>query len=132
MTAVGNSGTAIITVKVKGTEYSTTCAVTIVSAITKITPKEKTMQVIKNNKVTIEVTTEPSSDVEDLTYKSDDEGIAKVDEKGIVTGMEVGSTTITISGSRTTNVTNTITINVIKPKEVAKGEFVKYDGSLSS
>ena len=112
VTAVGTSGTATITVKVDGTDYSDTCTVSIVQKVTAISAENLTVG--KNGTGKIKVTTIPSGLVEDLTYTSDTPSIATVSEDGTVTGVAEGTATITIKGKISTNVSTTCTVTVKK------------------
>ena len=112
VTAVGTSGTATITVKVDGTDYSDTCTVSIVQKVTAITAENLTVG--KNGTGKIKVTTTPSGLVEDLTYTSGATNIATVAQDGTVTGVAEGTATITIKGKISTNVSTTCTVTVKK------------------
>ena len=113
VTAVGTSGTATITVKVEGTDYSDTCTVSIVQKVTAINAENLTVG--KNGTGKIKVTTTPSGLVEDLTYTSGATNIATVAQDGTVTGVAEGTATITIKGKVSTNVSTTCTVTVTKP-----------------
>ena len=112
VTAVGTSGTATITVKVDGTDYSDTCTVSIVQKVTAISAENLTVG--KNGTGKIKVTTTPSGLVEDLTYTSGATNIATVAQDGTVTGIAEGTATITIKGKVSTNVSTTCTVTVKK------------------
>ena len=112
VTAVGTSGTATITVKVDGTDYSDTCTVSIVQKVTAISAENLTVG--KNGTGKIKVTTTPSGLVEDLTYTSGATNIATVAQDGTVTGVAEGTATITIKGKVSTNVSTTCTVTVKK------------------
>ena len=112
VTAVGTSGTATITVKVEGTDYSDTCTVSIVQKVTSLKANDLTVR--KKATAKIDVTTTPSGLVEDLTYTSDTPSIATVSEDGTVTGVAEGTATITIKGKVSTNVSTTCTVTVKK------------------
>ena len=112
VTAVGTSGTATITVKVDGTDYSDTCTVSIVQKVTSLKANDLTVR--KKATAKIDVTTTPSGLVEDLTYTSGATNIATVAEDGTVTGVAEGTATITIKGKVSTNVSTTCTVTVKK------------------
>ena len=112
VTAVGTSGTATITVKVEGTDYSDTCTVSIVQKVTSLKANDLTVR--KKATAKIDVTTTPSGLVEDLTYTSGATNIATVSEDGTVTGVAEGTATITIKGKISTNVSTTCTVTVKK------------------
>ena len=112
VTAVGTSGTATITVKVEGTDYSDTCTVSIVQKVTSLKANDLTVR--KKATAKINVTTTPSELVEDLTYTSDTPSIATVSQDGTVTGVAEGTATITIKGKISTNVSTTCTVTVKK------------------
>ena len=112
VTAVGTSGTATITVKVEGTDYSDTCTVSIVQKVTSLKANDLTVR--KKATAKIDVTTTPSGLVEDLTYTSGATNIATVAQDGTVTGVAEGTATITIKGKISTNVSTTCTVTVKK------------------
>ena len=112
VTAVGTSGTATITVKVDGTDYSDTCTVSIVQKVTSLKANDLTVR--KKATAKIDVTTTPSGLVEDLTYTSGATNIATVAQDGTVTGVAEGTATITIKGKVSTNVSTTCTVTVKK------------------
>ena len=112
VTAVGTSGTATITVKVEGTDYSDTCTVSIVQKVTSLKANDLTVR--KKATAKIDVTTTPSGLVEDLTYTSGATNIATVAQDGTVTGVAEGTAIITIKGKVSTNVSTTCTVTVKK------------------
>ncbi len=112
VTAVGTSGTATITVKVDGTDYSDTCTVSIVQKVTSLKANDLTVR--KKATAKIDVTTTPSGLVEDLTYTSGATNIATVAQDGTVTGVAEGTATITIKGKISTNISTTCTVTVKK------------------
>ena len=112
VTAVGTSGTATITVKVDGTDYSDTCTVSIVQKVTSLKANDLTVR--KKATAKIDVTTTPSGLVEDLTYTSGATNIATVAQDGTVTGVAEGTATITIKGKISTNVSTKCTVTVKK------------------
>ena len=138
VTAVGTSGSATITAKVDGTDYSAECVVTIVSKVTQITITPSTVEVEQGNTQDLTVTTQPAgTDIEDLEYKSSDTtGKITVNQQGRVTVAEdatVGATaTITVTGksSGTTGTTGTCTITV-KQAKLPIGEYVEYNVSYT-
>ena len=134
VTAVGTSGTATITVKVDGTDYSDTCTVSIVQKVTAITAENLTVG--KNGTGKIKVTTTPSGLVEDLTYTSGATNIATVAQDGTVTGVAEGTATITIKGKVSTNVSTTCTVTVTKARVSVTAEQIaankeKYYGKVA-
>ena len=134
VTAVGTSGTATITVKVDGTDYSDTCTVSIVQKVTAISAENLTVG--KNGTGKIKVTTTPSGLVEDLTYTSGATNIATVAQDGTVTGVAEGTATITIKGKVSTNVSTTCTVTVTKPTVSVTAEQIaankeKYYGKVA-
>ena len=134
VTAVGTSGTATITVKVDGTDYSDTCTVSIVQKVTAISAENLTVG--KNGTGKIKVTTIPSGLVEDLTYTSDTPSIATVSEDGTVTGVAEGTATITIKGKISTNVSTICTVTVTKARVDLTAEQIaankeKYYGKVA-
>ena len=134
VTAVGTSGTATITVKVEGTDYSDICTVSIVQKVTAISAENLTVG--KNGTGKIKVTTTPSGLVEDLTYTSGATNIATVAQDGTVTGVAEGTATITIKGKISTNVSTTCTVTVTKATVSVTAEQIaankeKYYGKVA-
>ena len=134
VTAVGTSGTAIITVKVEGTDYSDTCTVSIVQKVTSLKANDLTVR--KKATAKIDVTTTPSGLVEDLTYTSGATNIATVAQDGTVTGVAGGTATITIKGKVSTNVSTTCTVTVKKARVDLTAEQIaankeKYYGKVA-
>ena len=110
ITAVGESGTATITVKVEGTEYKATCTVKIIQKITTITAGNIEMNIGDTQK--INVTTTPTEGlIEDLEYTSGSPTIATVGADGNVKGIAEGTAVITIRG-KNSGVSTTCTIKV--------------------
>ena len=134
VTAVGTSGTATITVKVDGTDYSDTCTVSIVQKVTSLKANDLTVR--KKATAKINVTTTPSGLVEDLTYTSGATNIATVAQDGTVTGVAEGTATITIKGKVSTNVSTTCTVTVTKARVDLTAEQIaankeKYYGEVA-
>lgn len=108
-------GTADIIAKVKGTHYSAKCTVTIVSKVKEISADN--LEIETNEEKTIKLTTNPSSNVEDLTYTYqviEGNSYARVDNNGKVRGLAVGTSKIRITGTgkNGTNVTTECTVTV--------------------
>lgn len=122
---IGTSGEATIIAKVSGTRYSAECTVTVVSKVTGITVNN--LEVAVGETSQLEVTTTPSSNVEELVYESNKEDIAKVDSTGKVTGIAEGTATITVSGKISTGVKGTCQVTVIKPEGAPIGDYVEYN-----
>ena len=112
--AIKDSGTVTITAKVEGTSYTATCTVIIVQRVNQITAQNMTIP--KRRTQPIEITTQPTGEVEELTYMSNNEAVAKVDQNGMVTGIGVGTATITITGKVSTNVSTTCVVTVGKER----------------
>ena len=96
VTAVGG-GTATITVKSQnGKEAS--CEVKVTSKIESISFNKSNITLSKGTSETLKATINPSDATDDktLTWKSEDENIAKVDGNGKVTGVGTGTTNITV------------------------------------
>ena len=96
VTAVGG-GTATITVKSQnGKEAS--CEVKVTSKIESISLNKSNITLSKGTSETLKATINPSDTTDDktLTWKSEDENIAKVDGNGKVTGVGTGTTNITV------------------------------------
>ena len=96
VTAV-SGGTATITVKSQnGKEAS--CEVKVTSKIESISLNKSNITLSKGTSETLKATINPSDATDDktLTWKSEDENIAKVDGNGKVTGVGTGTTNITV------------------------------------
>ena len=99
VTAVGG-GTATITVKSQnGKEAS--CEVKVTSKIESISLNKSNITLSKGTSETLKATINPSDATDDktLTWKSEDENIAKVDGNGKVTGVGTGTTNIIVTTS---------------------------------
>ena len=128
ITATGTSGTATIKASVTsdGINYEATCEVTIISKVTAISVAN--LEVGKGDSKTLVVTTTPSSNVEELTYASDNENVATVDNTGKVTGVAEGTATITVAGKISTSVKGTCTVTVTKAVGAPIGDYVTNYG----
>ncbi len=83
-----------------------------VSHISSITLNKNTLSLVKGNTETLQATINPSDTTDDktLTWKSEDESIAKVDGNGKVTGVGTGTTNITVTTSNGKSVTCKVTV----------------------
>ncbi len=75
-----------------------------------ITPNPMAIAIGSSEQISISGT-----DLEDVTYTSNDTNIATVDSTGLVTAVTAGSTTITITGTKS-NDTVSVTVNVSAPQ----------------
>ncbi len=110
VTAVGG-GTATITVKSQnGKEAS--CEVKVTSKIESISLNKSNITLSKGTSETLKATINPSDATDDktLTWKSEDENIAKVDGNGKVTGVGTGTTNITVTTSNGKSATCKVTV----------------------
>ena len=116
VTAVG-PGTAIITVEAGG--KNATCTVTVKAKLviepstgSSDTPGE-TPVITPGESIQLVITVEPEgAEAPEVTWKSDDESIAKVDENGKVTpGDKSGTTTITATTPDGATITFKVTVN---------------------
>ena len=110
VTAVGG-GTATITVKSQnGKEAS--CEVKVTSKIESISLNKSNITLSKGTSETLKATINPSdaTDAKTLTWKSEDENIAKVDGNGKVTGVGTGTTNITVTTSNGKSATCKVTV----------------------
>ena len=110
VTAVGG-GTATITVKSQnGKEAS--CEVKVTSKIESISLNKSNITLSKGTSETLKATINPSDATDDktLTWKSEDENIAKVDGNGKVTGVGTGTTNITVITSNGKSATCKVTV----------------------
>ena len=73
----------------------------VLKPIESITLNKTTLSLVKGNTETLQATINPSdtTDAKTLTWKSEDENIAKVDGNGKVTGVGTGTTNITVTTS---------------------------------
>ena len=110
VTAVGG-GTATITVKSQnGKEAS--CEVKVTSKIESISLNKSNITLSKGTSEALKATINPSDATDDktLTWKSEDENIAKVDGNGKVTGVGTGTTNITVTTSNGKSATCKVTV----------------------
>ena len=110
VTAV-SGGTATITVKSQnGKEAS--CEVKVTSKIESISLNKSNITLSKGTSETLKATINPSDATDDktLTWKSEDENIAKVDGNGKVTGVGTGTTNITVTTSNGKSATCKVTV----------------------
>ncbi len=73
-----------------------------------ITPSSLTMSIEVGDTDNIVIS---GTDLEEVSYSSDDSTVASVTSSGVVTGVNVGTATITITGSKS-NVQRTVTVTV--------------------
>lgn len=93
------AGTATITAKVKGTEISASCSVTINPVlVSAIKFKDQSVSLlIGETKATEIVITPDDADSKEVIYESLHTGIATVDDKGVITAVGKGETMIKVS-----------------------------------
>lgn len=112
-------GTAVITVKIAGTDISDTCTVTVAEAteLPLLTLDKASVSVLKGGTLTVSpIITYRGETVTDeiiYTWKIDDETIATVSD-GVVTGVKVGTAKLSVSAvwkGETLNKTVDITVN---------------------
>ena len=99
------TGTATITATIEGTEYSATCEVKVVLAITSLSLADAKVE--SGNTVQLEITKIPSEgETENIIFKSSNEKVATVDNNGLVTAQkgitEDTEVTITATPEKTT------------------------------
>ena len=94
--AVGGGDTTITVKSKNGKEAS--CEVKVTSKIESISLNKSNITLSKGTSETLKATINPSDATDDktLTWKSEDENIAKVDGNGKVTGVGTGTTNITV------------------------------------
>ena len=87
-----------------------------VSPATKMTVDKSVVDLEVNGTAQIQATVTPTgADVTEVTYKSNNEAVAKVDANGKITAVGAGSATITVSPvQKNLNYTKTVTVNVNK------------------
>ena len=125
--AVGE-GTTTITVTSKDDPTITeTITVTVKVPVEDIVVEENefTLDIGETDKIEVTVTPDDATNKE-VTYKSDDETVAKVDENGNIIAIGEGTTTITVTSKDDPTVKETITVTVKVPVEdivVEENEF---------
>ena len=84
----------------------------VLRPIESITLNKTTLSLVKGNSETLQATINPSDATDDktLTWKSEDENIAKVDGNGKVTGVGTGTTNITVTTSNGKSATCKVTV----------------------
>ena len=112
-------GTAVITVKIAGTDISDTCTVTVAEAteLPLLTLDKASVSVVKGGTLTVSpiitYRVETVTDEIIYTWKVDDETIATASD-GVVTGVKVGTAKLSVSAvwkGETINKTVDITVN---------------------
>lgn len=117
VTAVGE-GSAAISVKLEGTEFSASIPVQIESVeeipLTGLTVKETMKDLNVGDTYTVVTTAAPknTTDSKALTYSSSDEEVASVDNHGVVTALKKGETTITVASAARPEITAEVTVRV--------------------
>ena len=112
--AVGGGDTTITVKSKNGKEAK--CQIHVLSHIDSVTLNKKELKVEKTNSETLQATINPSDATDDktLTWKSEDENIAKVDGNGKVTGkvtgVGTGTTNITVTTSNGKSATCKVTV----------------------
>lgn len=132
-------GDATITVKIKGSNYSDTCKVSVIGKMTGVELNKDETAVIKGGATQLiaQALPEDTTDTVSFTWKSNDTSIATVDETGKVTGVNFGDATITVTCGTFTDtcivhVTGEVAaINLDKTKVIlAKGKSTKVSVSV--
>ncbi len=94
------TGTATITAKIEGTEYSATCKVNVVSKVESISVDNIKIGVEEEKEIKIKTT--PSDNVEELTYTykvvANPDVVTVVDNSEKAKGLKIGKSTIEITG----------------------------------
>ena len=108
--AVGGGDTTITVKSKNGKEAS--CEVKVTSKIESISLNKSNITLSKGTSETLKATINPSDATDDktLTWKSEDENIAKVDGNGKVTGVGTGTTNITVTTSNGKSATCKVTV----------------------
>lgn len=106
-------GKATITAKIDGTKVKAKCTVTVGTAVTGLTVKEKTQTVKEGNTFKLGATVTPSNaSNKKLTYTSSDKTIATVSSSGVVTAKKPGKAVITIKTTDGSAKTAKVTVTV--------------------
>lgn len=96
--AVGTAN--VICTAADGSGVSTSCAVTVIQAVTGVSAKQSRLVIFADKSGSVEMKVSPSNATDKtLTWSSADSSIAAVNEQGIVTGKRAGSTTITATAA---------------------------------
>ena len=92
------TGKATITVKTVEGDFTATCEITIKNPVTGISINPKKVTVGVGKTVTLKAGVYPfDADEKEITWASNNSGVASVDQKGVVTGVKAGTATITVS-----------------------------------
>ena len=109
------AGTATITVTTADGNKTATCAVTVTAAtvpVTGVTLNKTSTSLYVGDTETLTATVEPSDATDkNVTWSSDNEGVATVDATGKVTAVSAGTATITVTtedGAKTASCTVTV------------------------
>lgn len=118
------SGDVTITAtSVRVPDVSASCVVTIkVPAATGINVEPSTIDLSIGGKQTLTVSVLPAEAKQDVTFASDNTGVATVSSKGVVTAKALGTAVITIATKENENIKTTCTVNVV-PQTVESISF---------
>ena len=108
-------GTATITItSVDNPDAKETVTVTVKTPVTEITVPEnkKEINLFVNEETEIEAKVNDDATVKELTYDTEDPGVAKVDSEGKIIAVGEGTTTITITSKDDPAITETVTVTV--------------------
>lgn len=97
----------------KESEKETITVTTKYSDVESVTVLPKTNNLEVGATRQLNSTVEPSTAKQDLSYSTNDEGIATIDASGLVTAISEGETTITVTAE---GKTDTATVNVTEPE----------------
>ena len=122
------TGTATITATIEGTEYSATCEVKVVLAITSLSLADAKVE--SGNTVQLEITKIPSEgETENIIFKSSNEKVATVDNNGLVTAQkgitEDTEVTITATPEKTTGKEAKCKVTILKIERIVSNYNVK-------
>lgn len=127
--SAGIPGEAVLTMKAK--EYSESIHIKVVPKVTSIDGIDKEIYLIRGNTITIEPKLKPEKFAdEQISFSTEDEGIATVSEGGTISAVDAGETELTVTAGGTSTTATVIVSNPVVYKQPSASK--KSSGKSSS
>jgi len=122
-------GTAIITARIKGTDYIAKCKIIVGKPVKKIMLPKKSVKIRAGATYTLKAELKPSdASVKKLAYTSSDKTVASVSGTGVIRGLKPGESVIKVTSKDGNKITAKIHVTVIRAENVsAAGSSPKPD-----